>query len=113
MDRPGFHRAETPSDFWSSTFPAWLEALATVAAVIAAVYAGYYAYRAFGIERARDEQRDADKRSAQASEVAVWASGAGEFTILNGSKLPIFDVTVEFRGNPSRGATGRGGRSGQ
>ncbi|WP_224279115.1 hypothetical protein [Nocardioides lacusdianchii] len=60
------------SDLSVSEFPSWLEAWATVAAVGAAIVGGFYAARAFSLERQRDWRRDEDNRIAQASLVAAW-----------------------------------------
>lgn len=55
------------------SYPDWLGAVSTLAAVLAAVYAGVQGARSLRIERDRDEQRAEESRMAQARQVAVWA----------------------------------------
>lgn len=98
--------ADQPTSDW----PAWIEAGATVAAVGAAIVAGFYAARAFGLERQRESRWEDGQRSAQASLVAAWPDGdpwvheAGrEFRIYGGaalmrnaSPLPVSNLRIEF-----------------
>lgn len=51
---------------------AWLEALATLGALVAATAAAIFAARVYVLEARRDEHRDQVERSAQASLVAAW-----------------------------------------
>jgi hypothetical protein len=53
-------------------FAVWLEAVATVAAVVAAVAAGTFAARAVRIEQDRDNRWIAQQRSSQATRIAAW-----------------------------------------
>ena len=65
--------------------------------VTAAVAAGFYAARAFGRERARDEQREQDQREAQASLSAAW-----QVTPRSGDVRDVLDKTFAFVRNASQ-----------
>ncbi|WP_156409745.1 hypothetical protein [Nocardioides sp. Soil796] len=115
----------------SETVAAWITALATVVAVLAAIYAGHYAKRAHDIEVRRDEDREEDRRQAQAELVAAWCPvfdyrpavpgsvtsvSGGTFIkqgrrlptwtyfLRNASSVPVYDVVLHFR----QGAEGLG-----
>lgn len=53
-------------------YPAWLEALATTAALIAAVFAARYAFAAFQLETRREERWMDQQRSHQAELISAW-----------------------------------------
>lgn len=80
--------------------PTWF---AGVVAVVALYYASKAASHAIGILRleqarenralqAQDERQAAAERAEQADRVAAWNNG--DFTVINGSNLPIWDVEL-------------------
>jgi hypothetical protein len=66
----------------------WVEATATLAALLAAIVAGAYASAAFRLEVRRDEIRVTTDRRAQASLVAAWL----EFVISEDAGLPYHQL---------------------
>lgn len=73
--------------------PGWIEALATVGALIAAIVAVRAFWRVLGIEQARERDRLVEReRGQQADQVAAWLSVKPALTVLNGSSLPVYDV---------------------
>jgi hypothetical protein len=91
---------------------AWIQALATVAAVVAASVAATMALGALRNEQARDDRFEHEQRGAQASLVAVWPvafaepDGSGRvalqleygYALRNASELPIWEVDVTWSG---------------
>jgi hypothetical protein len=96
--------------------PTWIQAIATVLALIAASVAAVVAWKVLGVERRRDRQRQGAEERAQAEKVAAWPSvvrtdpadpnsapkwGAA---VRNASDLPVYQVHVEYRPiTPGRG----------
>jgi hypothetical protein len=95
--------------------PTWIQAVATVLALIAASIAAVAAWRVLEVERRRDDERRQfeDERRAtdertQAERVAAWPSlvrsdpadpaSPAEWsgTIRNASDLPVYQVGIEF-----------------
>lgn len=105
--------------------PGWIEALSTLAAVIAALWAGRAVYRQLRIEQGREADRlESARRAFQADDIAGWAvddaslrrrvkfgnvdssiqSGA---KVVNGSRLPVYEVEVLFIGLPGNNTIDR------
>jgi len=76
----------------------WLEASATIAAVVAAAIAAVFAAEAFRLERNRDIERESEAFAAQAQQVAVWIhaleDGGVGYIVQNASSLPIYGVRL-------------------
>lgn len=76
----------------------WLGASATITAVVAAAVAAVFAAEAFGLERSRDSEREADAFAAQAQQIAVWIHALGKggvgYVVQNASPLPIYGVRL-------------------
>jgi len=103
--------------WWSTSgsFPDWLEAVATAAALIAAVFAARYAANTFVIEVKRDKARVAAAERAQAESIAVWIEdaladrvGAREqdwkLVLYNASSLPVYSARWSIHGQALDGA---------
>lgn len=92
---------------WSQV-PAWIEAVATVGALLAAGAAAFYAHRTLGVELGRDQARAEEEQAAQADLVAAWVTGSAVRThggvplrlrnltvvIFNQSPLPVYDLEI-------------------
>lgn len=79
--------------------PGWIEALATVGALVAAIVAVRASWRVLGIEQARERDRLVEgERAEQADRVAAWLSLNPALTVLNGSSLPVYDVEIRIYG---------------
>jgi hypothetical protein len=84
--------------------PTWLTAVVSLAALAAAWRAGHIAAKLLRVETDREnraeridgERRDAVERAEQADLVAAW-NDRGTFVVLNGSKLPIWEVELVAR----------------
>lgn len=84
--------------------PTWVTAAVSLAALTAAWRAGHIATKLLRVETGREdraerldgERRDAVERAEQADLVAAW-NDRGTFVILNGSKLPIWEVELVAR----------------
>jgi hypothetical protein len=76
----------------------WLEASATMAAVVGAAIAAVFAAEAFGLERSRDIEREREAFAAQAQDIAVWIhaleKGGVGYVVQNASSLPIYGVRL-------------------
>jgi hypothetical protein len=91
---------------WSRTgrqfLPAWLEAVATMAAFVAAVTAVFFAASAFRIESKRELRWLSGQATAQAGLVAAW-HGTKEMAgqtlegvwLRNASELPVMSIRTE------------------
>jgi hypothetical protein len=97
------------------SFPDWLEAISTLAAVLAAMYAGLYAANAWRLEVDREDRWNRQQQRQQASMVAAWPAdlrphvadrnGLGDETyagfdgvnvmLRNASDVPVTRVWVE------------------
>lgn len=81
--------------------PSWITALVAFAALAAAWWAGGTAAELLRVERSREdrterqdlERQASGERAEQANWVAAW-NDRGNFVVLNGSKLPIWDVSL-------------------
>jgi hypothetical protein len=91
--------------------PTWITAVVALAALIAAWRAGNIAGKLLRVETDREdraerldgERRAAAERAEQADLVAAW-NDRGNFVILNGSRLPIWEVELVAR-HPDRAET--------
>lgn len=97
-------------EFWSTTVPGWITALAAVAAVVAAVWAGRTAKGLYDREAARDQRVIENAERAQADLVAAWVAFSNEplikqkgfdmikkgwvVRLRNASNAPVYDVDV-------------------
>src|SRR4051812_24844204 len=80
-----------------SDLPAWIEALSTLAAFLAASLAVYFAYQAFQLQSAQQQQLERYKRAGQAARVAAWFASDDEqhnVVVRNASDLPVTQVRV-------------------
>jgi hypothetical protein len=93
--------------------PTWIQAAASIAALIAAIVAVVYSHKALKHAKEElDERRDNEARSVQADRVAAWpimevddmtsfavarSGGNPVLFIRNDSPQPIYAVSVEFR----------------
>jgi hypothetical protein len=96
----GMWVADDPND----SYPGWLTAVAASGALLAASLAALYAYRAFLLESAREQDRLDAMRQAQASLVAAWY-GTSTSQVLgpvygvflrNASDLPVTGAAVDI-----------------
>jgi hypothetical protein len=91
--------------FADGTYPAWLEAIATLAAFLATAIAVRYANGAYQLEELREQRWVGARDRAQASLVAAWAEirprpGKPSFPdigcwVRNASVVPVTNVVVQ------------------
>lgn len=86
----------------------WVAAISTLGAFLGAAYASWYVARAYDVELKREQDRDRDTRTAQASLIAAWFDSRthnpfdhGPVTVTtdgvlirNASNLPVYGVTM-------------------
>lgn len=105
-------RARPDSEWWKADAASWLEALATVGALVAAFAAARATWRTLIHELQRDADREAERRRHQAERFSCWLEPdpnpiAPErflwlpreppgYFVRNSSELPIFNVVVTF-----------------
>lgn len=76
---------------------AWVEAISALATFGAALVAGIFAARVVRIERARDDLRDKQLRSSQASLVAAWRHDTNIAPSDDGSAQVVTGVLIKLR----------------
>lgn len=77
----------------SGSLSGWIEAVATLAAVAAATTAAAFTAQTLRIERARDLDREEEKKAAQAELVSAWREG-DTIAFRNASPTPIYRVRM-------------------
>ncbi|MFV0427608.1 MAG: hypothetical protein ACK5KU_11325 [Beutenbergiaceae bacterium] len=86
---------------WGS-WAEWTAAFGGLAAVVAATVAGYYARKAFNLERDREEEAEQSRRREQASKISAWPSTRVRdkvfgIVLTNASDALVYDVALSVQ----------------